>query len=84
MFGAASFSYVNDYPEPLLEYLKPERLIICHWEDFFVKYNRKKKKKVRFTNIKKYLYNVNKVYPWKIDGVEKFILPKPGTIIKVE
>ena len=84
MFGAASFSYVNDYPEPLLEYLKPERLIICHWEDFFVKYNRKKKKKVRFTNIKKYIYNVNEVYPWKVNGVEKFILPKPGTIIKVE
>lgn len=84
MFGAASFSYVNDYPEPLLEYLKPERLIICHWEDFFVKYNREKKKKVRFTNIKEYVRRVNLVYPWKVNGVEKFILPNPGTIIKVE
>ncbi|MBL4593375.1 MAG: MBL fold metallo-hydrolase [Flavobacteriales bacterium] len=84
IFGAASFGYVEGYPEPLLKYLNPERLIICHWEDFFVKYNRKKKKTVRFTNIKKYIYNVNEVYPWKVDGVEKFILPNPGTIIKIE
>jgi hypothetical protein len=84
MFGAASFDYVNNYPEQLIEYMKPERLIICHWEDFFVKYNREKKKKVRFTNIKEYVRRVNLVYPWKVNGVEKFILPNPGTIIKVE
>jgi len=84
MLGAASFDYVDNYPDTLLNYINPERLIICHWEDFFVNYNRKNKKKVRFTNIKKYLYRVNEIYPWKVDGIEKFILPKPGTMIKVE
>ncbi len=84
MLGAASFDYVDNYPEHLIEYLNPERLIICHWEDFFVKYNRKNKRKVRGTNVKEFIRRVNLIYPWKVNEVEKFILPKPGTIIKVE
>ena len=31
----ASFNIAKNYPQPLLEYLKPQTLFVVHWENFF-------------------------------------------------
>jgi hypothetical protein len=84
IMGAASFSYVENYPEGIIDFLKPERVIICHWEDFFNPYQDSPKRTVRFTNIKKYLLRMNQKYPWLIDDKQMFYMPEPGVNIKVE
>lgn len=85
ILGAASFHNVDNYPCRLInENLTPKYLVVCHWEDFFRPYEKTKKKTVRGTDMKKYIQQLNSVYPWKIEGVEKFILPKPGAVITLE
>lgn len=32
---AASFSQVQNYPNKLVEFIKPEKIFLAHWEDFF-------------------------------------------------
>lgn len=81
ILGAASFEYVSDYPEGIVDHLKPEKIIICHWEDFFNSYLRKKKRTVRFTNIKKFICRLNNVYPYMLNSVEQFSMPDPKTNI---
>jgi len=85
LLGAASFAYTDHYPEELVQHLKPERVVICHWEDFFLRYERKHKRIVRFTNLGEFVHRLNTVYPWEDAGVkDRFILPKPGTNIIVD
>ncbi len=81
ILGAASYAYVDDYPQPLIDAISPTYLIVCHWEDFFKPYSKQRKKTVRATRVSKFIGEVHEVYPWKVDGIEKFILPKPGAKI---
>ncbi len=64
ILGGASYQYIKkrEYPTGIIDYLKPEKLLICHWEDFFRPYQEYPKRFVRFTNFKKLikvLYNQN-------------------------
>jgi len=81
---AASYTNTSDYPEALVEHLNPQKVIICHWEDFFIPYNRKEKRTVRFTNINEFIYSLNSVYPYKINNEEMFTMPNPGIDITVK
>ncbi len=78
IMGAASYANTNDYPEALVRHLRPKRIIICHWEDFFNRYKRKKKRLVRRTDIAGFVNRLNAVFPYTIHGVERFVMPIPG------
>ncbi len=84
ILGAASFDYVWDYPEAIIDHLRPEKIIICHWEDFFKPYTREEKRTVRFTNLRKFIYRLNSIYPYTLNGVERFSMPDPKTDITIE
>lgn len=85
ILGAASFKYVNDYPDAIIKAIKPEKAIICHWEDFFVPFEKRKERVVRATNLKKYIANFHKQMPYLNQrGEEQFIIPKPGVGIRIE
>lgn len=81
----ASFNYVSDYPYQLIKYLKPEKIIVVHWENFFKKYEFKKKhyKIVPFTNGLCFIDAMEKLlYPNTVKS--KCILPVPNSIIRVD
>lgn len=84
ILGAASFGNTNDYPEALVDHLQPDRVLICHWEDFFVRYKRKNKRLVRFTNVRTFINRLNAVFPYQITKEERFTMPKPGVDIIVK
>jgi L-ascorbate metabolism protein UlaG (beta-lactamase superfamily) len=86
IIASANFDNANNFPCRLIhENLNPQRLMICHWEDFFRPYSKEIKKSVRATNLKKYLQVLNHTYPWlDSNGVEQFILPKPGAVLHIE
>lgn len=81
ILGIASFGYVNHYPESLIDHLKPQKLILCHWEDFFKKYDRTTPKRVRFTKVHEAIRRVDLVYPYLKNQEEQFILPHPGVSV---
>ncbi len=80
ILGAASFNWTKnkDYPWKLLGHLDPKELIICHWEDFFLPYQKFPKEFVRFSNFKKFLPKLYQHYP------RAFYLPEPGVTIKIK
>lgn len=84
MICMASFDNVDDYPDRLLDYLKPEKVIVVHWENFFEKYelDKKRYKVVSLTNGLCFLERLESLlYPALLK--EKCILPVPNSIIKV-
>ena len=86
ILGGASFHNVKNYPDGLYNNLgSPEKLIICHWEDFFSDYRHPWRKQVTATKIHKLILHVHdKLLPWKEDGKEQFFLPIPGIHIDVQ
>ncbi len=84
MMCMASFDNVDDYPDRLLSYLKPEKVIIVHWENFFKKYklDKKKYKIVPFTNGLCFLERMETLlFPATVR--EKCILPVPNSFIRI-
>lgn len=69
----ASHKYVSDYPAKLLRNMNPRFVVASHWEDFFLRYDRKKKMGVRFTNLNKFIGKLNSVDPLK----GRWMLPEP-------
>lgn len=85
MFCMASFDNVSDYPNRLINYLKPKKIVIVHWENFFKKYelNKKKHTIVPFTNGMCFLKRLEEIiYP--IALIDKCTLPLPNSIIRLE
>lgn len=84
MFCMASFDNVSDYPNRLLNYLNPKKMVIVHWENFFKKYelNKTKHTLVPFTNGMCFLKRLEEiVYPSTL--TDKFILPFPNSMIRL-
>jgi hypothetical protein len=84
MFCMASFDNVSNYPDRLIHYLNPKKIIIVHWENFFRKYNMEKKhyKVVPFTNGLCFLERMDKIlFPATVR--EKCLLPVPNSFITV-
>lgn len=76
----ASYELTNGYPCALLGHIKPSYVVWVHWEDFFLRYNRKNPKMVRRTRVKR--------FPGHVTGecgyAGAFSFPKPGTKITVK
>ncbi len=69
--GVASYKASPLYPDMLISKINPQKIVWIHWEDFFRKYNHKKPKTVRATNITRFFqkpivqqYKDNSWMPW--------------------
>lgn len=81
ILGAASAANVENYPMGILEHIKPEKLLIAHWEDLFKPYMHNPPRLIRATNFKKLIPSINAVYPWKMNGEQQVYMPYPGVHI---
>lgn len=77
----ASATHVDQYPNKLIDFIQPEKLMFVHWEDFFRTPNSfHDQRLVRSTNPKKVRKRVDRLDKPK----DYFIMPLPGTRIKVK
>ena len=80
MLGGASFGYTaqKEYPDYLINALAPQRVLVCHWEDFFRPFAEENPRFVRFTNFKRFLLKLNESYPLDVSIKDRYFLPRPG------
>lgn len=71
---AASFTQVKNYPEGVLEALRPRALILGHWEDFFHRTDLKLLCGVPFLHLERFVERVEKA---KRPGAPHW-MPRPG------
>ena len=77
----ASALNVDNYPNAIVNYIKLNKLIFVHWEDFFrTPDSFHDQRLVRRTNPKKVRERVNKLGKPN----DYFMMPKPGTRIKIK
>jgi hypothetical protein len=82
--GVASAQNVKDYPQSLIKLLNPEKIVLIHWEDFFLPYGRPPKT-VRFTNFNRFFKRLSKAMNLKVDQMKgKVLMPKPGMVLEIE
>jgi hypothetical protein len=80
----ASANFTDCYPQNLLNQIKPKKVILTHWEDFFKPYAPEKIKTVRATNFNYFLSQVRKTNIWSnTDLKDVFYMGKPGTMFNV-
>jgi len=84
ILGAASFANVENYPQGIIQHLKPEKIIIAHWEDLFKPYLQDPPRLIRATNFKKLIPQINQVYPWMVEGEQQFYMPAPGVFVSLK
>ena len=86
----ASFEYVCEYPAGIISYLKPQHIMVEHWEDFFHSYKKRLKKGfkiVRGTNGKNFIPAIErsiKKYDTINNPKEKYTIAEPLTKIKIK
>ena len=77
----ASSLNVKAYPNAIVDFIQPKKVMFVHWEDFFRTPNSfHDQRLVRSTNPKKVRARINKLGKPN----DYFIMPKPGTRIKVK
>lgn len=81
ILGAASFDNVENYPQGILNHLKPEKLLITHWEDLFKPYLHSPPRLMRASKFTKLIPEINEIYPWEKDSEQQFFMPVPGIFI---
>ena len=83
---AANFNQAENYPESVIQKLKPKLIIGNHWENFFRPYekNIKKPATVPNTNVKKFILRVEQQLElMNLNDSTEFILPLPNETIKI-
>ena len=79
VLGIASYQYACDYPDTCIKRLNPSQILMVHWEDFFLRYDRKKgPKTVRGTDVKKFLLE------YKTKGNKPLHMVEPLTNITIK
>ncbi|HEY5692707.1 MAG TPA: hypothetical protein VIS49_14725 [Cyclobacteriaceae bacterium] len=77
----ASALNVDNYPNALINFVKPKKLVFVHWEDFFrAPESFHDQRLVRRTNPKKVREQIDKLGKTN----DYFMMPKPGTRIKIK
>lgn len=77
----ASALNVDAYPNKLVDFIKPDKLMFVHWEDFFrTPKSFHDQRLVRSTNPKKVRKRINQLGKPN----DYFMMPKPGTRVKVK
>ena len=78
--GVASAQNVKAYPQEILKQLSPKKIVLIHWEDFFMNLYRKKiQMSVRATNMRKFMRHLKQEYNCqKTEDLTKwFSMPLP-------
>lgn len=83
LLGAASFDNVENYPEGIISYIQPEKIIMLHWEDLFKPYMDDPPRFIRANNFKELIPRINEVFPWQENGQQNLFFPYPGTEIEI-
>jgi hypothetical protein len=87
IIGVASAQNVDHYPQALLGNLKPQKVILIHWEDFFRDLYDDEAKTVRLTCFNKFFKGLEQQYECSsIEDLARrgFMMPKPLTLIEVK
>jgi hypothetical protein len=84
ILGAASFANVENYPQGILAHLRPEKLLIAHWEDLFKPYLHDPPRLIRATNFNKLIPQIDRVYPWQKNNEQQFFMPAPGVLVSLK
>jgi len=83
--GVASSGNTKNYPRELLHYIKPDKIVLIHWEDFFNDLYVEHPKSVPLTNLKKFMKELKKTEGYNsIDSLKRnYIMPRPLTQINI-
>ncbi len=81
LLQVASANFTNCYPQNLINQIKPKKVILTHWEDFFKPYAPKKIKTVRATNFNYFYKKIKASEEANFNWESKYIMPNPGTMI---
>jgi len=77
----ASAPNVSEYPNAIIDLLQPQKLMLVHWEDFFrTPDSFDDQRLVRSTSPKKVRSRIDQLGK----PVDYFVMPKPGTRVKVK
>lgn len=77
----ASALNVTEYPNAIINYLNPSKIMFVHWEDFFrTPKSFEDQRMVRSTSPKKVRNRINELQKKS----DYFMMPKPGTRIKIK
>jgi len=82
----ANFNQVENYPEKVIQRLKPKFIIGNHWENFFRAYNKNiiRPATVPGTNVKKFILKVNQqLKKLNLKDSTNLFLPLPNTTIEI-
>lgn len=83
---AASFQWINNYPESILSLLKPKQTLLVHYENFFRDFYRKQNPRgVPGTNLKKFTRRLRKHYGVKSNAElgSYLLMPKPLSVLTI-
>ena len=83
ILGSASFDNVENYPEGIIDHIKPSKLFMAHWEDLFKPYLDEPPRFIRATNFKELIPRIEKIYPWKEGDEQRVFFPYPGLDIEI-
>jgi hypothetical protein len=80
----ASYKYVNQYPDKLIPFIKADKTLIIHWENFFKDFLKKEPKSVPFTNPGKFYKRLLKIEEKdKVKDLEPaYRMPLPGVVVR--
>lgn len=83
--GVALAQNVSGYPKDILNYLRPQKVVLIHWEDFFRDLYDPTLKKVRGTPMRRFVKQVRKQYNCqKTKDLNEWIsMPKPLSLINL-
>ncbi len=79
----ASTNFAKPYPSDIIKQIHPKKVVLIHWEDFFLKtLDFDSAKLVRLTNFKKVDKQLRRtgLVPLK----DNFVMPRPGTMITIK
>ena len=73
----ATFDQVDWHPESLVENLRPRRVILTHWEDFFMPIG-EPARSIRFTDLAHFEERLDRIFDgpwWRPDLWTEFLIP---------
>ncbi|MFA9213803.1 MAG: MBL fold metallo-hydrolase [Candidatus Methylacidiphilales bacterium] len=81
LLQVASANFTDCYPQNLVNQIKPKKVILTHWEDFFKPYAPKKIKTVRATNFNYFYKKIKASEEANFELNNKYIMPNIGNML---
>jgi len=81
LLQVASANFTDCYPQNLISQIKPKKVILTHWEDFFKPYAPKKIKTLRATNFNYFYKKIKSSEAANFELNTKYIMPNIGNML---